>query len=106
MAVFGREGTLLGKRSAPDTHAAICKFPHSGFFVAHPTFVGRLGWFRRFQYRESAIRCEDQDLLLRSYRFSQFGNIPEILLGYREETINPENPALGGTSEQPLPANP
>jgi glycosyltransferase involved in cell wall biosynthesis len=87
-AVFGREGTLLGKRQAPDNHAGICKFPHSGFSVAHPTFVGRLGWFRRFHYRESAIRCEDQDLLLRSYRFSQFGNIPEILLGYREETIN------------------
>ena len=88
MVVFGHEGRILGKRTVPNNHADICKFPHSGIYIGHPTFVGKLGWFRRFQYRESAIRCEDQDLLLRSYRFSQFGNIPEILLGYREETIN------------------
>lgn len=90
IAVFGQEGYLLGKRQVPREHAAICHSPHAGFFLAHPTFLGKLEWFRRYQYRETAVRCEDQDLLLRSYRASQFGNVPEILLGYREETINPQ----------------
>ena len=85
--VFGQGGTPLGKRVVRADHEAICSTPASGFGVAHPTYVGRLEWFRRHWYREQALRCEDQDLLLRTYRCSRFANVPEILLGYREETI-------------------
>jgi glycosyltransferase involved in cell wall biosynthesis len=85
--VFDPAGNPLGKRSAPEVHSAICAKPYAGFPIAHPTYVGRLEWFRRYGYRHKAIRCEDQDLLLRSYRFSQFANVPEILLGYREGKI-------------------
>jgi hypothetical protein len=82
--------------------------------MAHPTYLGRIEFFRRFGYRSSAHRCEDQDLLLRSYStcdhqnklwmnmkksqdqdlllrcFShvRFANIPRILLGYREERLD------------------
>lgn len=86
--VFGPAGTPLGKRAGPETHIAICARPFAGFPIAHPTYVGRLEWFRRYRYRNEAIRCEDQDLLLRSYCFSRFANVPKILLGYREEGID------------------
>ena len=84
---FQRDGMARGKRLAPETHRAICSRPADGFPMAHPTYVGHLAWFRRFQYDETAIRCEDQDLLLRAHSASTFGNIPEILLGYRQEKL-------------------
>ena len=88
MIVFGKDGNPIGKRAAPERHAMICARPYSGFPIAHPTYMGRLKWFRQYHYRRSAIRCEDQDLLFRSYRSSRFANVPEILLGYREERID------------------
>lgn len=86
--VFNVAGTPLGKRAGPETHAAICAKPFAGFPVVHPTYMGRLEWFRRYRYNEMVTKSQDQDLLLRSYRFSKFGNVPEILLGYREEKID------------------
>jgi glycosyltransferase involved in cell wall biosynthesis len=86
--VFGKSGIPLGKRTGSESHTAICARPYSGFPIAHPTYVGRLEWFRQYGYRDEAIRCEDQDLLLRSFRLSRFANVPEILLGYREESID------------------
>lgn len=85
--VFGLDGTPLGKRSGPQAHTAICAKPFAGFPIAHPTYVGRLEWFRRYGYNEALHKSQDQDLLLRSYRFSHFSNLPEILLGYREDKI-------------------
>jgi glycosyltransferase involved in cell wall biosynthesis len=87
MIVFGQCGTPVGKRVSPEHHATICAKPYAGFPIAHPTYIGRIEWFRRYGYRQEALRCEDQDLLLRSYRFSRFTNLPEILLGYREDKI-------------------
>lgn len=85
--VFAENGRILGKRAGPQTHTAICRRPTGGFRMFHPTYMGRLAWFRLYRYDTRAIACEDQDLLLRAYRRSQFANIPEILLGYREETL-------------------
>ena len=86
--VFGLDGIPLGKRTVPETHAAICARPIAGFPIVHSTYVGRLEWFQHYGYRQIAVRCEDNDLLLRAYRFSRFANVPEILLGYREERID------------------
>jgi glycosyltransferase involved in cell wall biosynthesis len=85
--VFGENGIPLGKRAGPQEHANICRKPYAGFPMAHPTYMGRLEWFQRYGYRTEASRCEDQDLLLRSYRFSRFANVPGILLGYFEHKI-------------------
>lgn len=38
--------------------------------------------------RGGMLSSEDQDLLLRSYKDSHFANVPEILLGYREASLN------------------
>jgi glycosyltransferase involved in cell wall biosynthesis len=88
-------GKLHGKRIPPETHSAIVSRAHAGFPMAHPTYTGKLSWFRKYQYRESARRCEDQDLLLRSYRHSTFANVPEILLAYREDKIDLKKGLIG-----------
>jgi glycosyltransferase involved in cell wall biosynthesis len=85
MLVYGPEGRLLGKRPAPEDHNIICARPSAGFPLAHSTFLGRIDFFRRYMYRVSAVRCEDQDLLLRTYRQSVFANVPEILYGVGEQ---------------------
>jgi len=85
MAIFGEGGACLGKRCGPQLHARICRTPAFSFRLFHPTWVGKLSWFRRYRYRSVP---EDQDLLFRAYRDSTYANIPEILHGYREEVLD------------------
>src|SRR5205807_2440696 len=63
MIVFRNHGELAGKRPAPGDHADICRRPGVGFALFHPTWMGRVQWFRRYPYRLAAVRCEDMDLL-------------------------------------------
>ena len=110
--VFRAGGKPIGKRAGAETHEQICARPHAGFPLIHPTYLGRIDFFQRNRYRSSAVRCEDQDLLLRSfegrprplpgglaksqdqdllirsYGTARFANVPEVLLGYRENTID------------------
>lgn len=88
LLVFGVAGQPLGYRPCPQIHEEICANPRSGIALAHPTWCGRRGWFERHRYDEAAVRCEDQDLLLRSWKVSRFANVPSILLGYREERVD------------------
>lgn len=86
--IFGAKGVLFGKRVAPADHGTIVRWPSIHFPIMHPTYCGKLSWFKRYQYRPQAVRCEDSDLLLRSYRDSTFGNLSEVLLGYSEPGID------------------
>lgn len=90
VVVFRSHGILLGKRTGPEKSDTICARPYAGFPMVHPTYVGRLEWFQRHRYKKEIIGAlhEDQELLLRTYRFSRFANVPEILLGYREERLD------------------
>lgn len=88
LIVFGESGKILGKRSGPRSHAEICRRPISSFRIFHPTYLGKLAWFRLYGYDHRSILGQDQDLLLRAYRNSQFANLPEILLGYRETGLS------------------
>jgi glycosyltransferase involved in cell wall biosynthesis len=85
--VFDDSGEALGCRRVPPLHREICGRPGSGFRMAHPSWCGRRDWFERYRYDERTDGCEDQDLLRRSWRASRFGNLPVILLGYREHGI-------------------
>jgi glycosyltransferase involved in cell wall biosynthesis len=87
MLVFGKDGTTLGCRPSPETHEELCRRPSAGFHIWHPTWMGRMEWFRARQYDPKAIRAEDQVLLLRSYLTSRFACLPEILQGYRESRL-------------------
>jgi glycosyltransferase involved in cell wall biosynthesis len=84
MLVCGEDGAALAIRELPCAHAEIVANPGIGFGMAHPTWMGRASWFRRYRYSADAARYEDIELLYRSYRESRFANIPEVLHGYRE----------------------
>lgn len=86
--VFKRDGEVLGTREVRTSHQQICRRPWSGFYLPHPTWIGRAGWFRKHRYRPGALRCEDQELLLRTHKESQFAALGEIVLGYREEELS------------------
>ena len=87
--VFGDDGQAFGRFPAPLTHGEICRRPWSGFYLPHPTWMGRIAWFRRFRYRPEQNRAaQDQDLLLRSFRSSTFANLPETLTGYRQHELS------------------
>ena len=86
--IFSDEGTAIGKFPAFVSHANICKNPWQGFYLAHPTWLGRMDWFRRFQYCEEVTGAEDQDLLLRSHKISTFACLPELLTGYRQGKLS------------------
>lgn len=87
MLVFGRDGQVIGSTTVKKSHSEICCRPWAGFYLSHPTWMGKLEWFRTHQYRPQAIRVEDQDLLLRTYKISRFACLPELLLGYRQESL-------------------
>lgn len=87
MLAFGAGGVPLGRRWVPLSNGEISARPALRFRLFHPVWTGRAAWFRRFPYAVEAHRCEDQDVLHRAYAESVFANLPDILLGYREERI-------------------
>lgn len=73
---------IVGERIFPTTHDNLIARPIRGFLIAHPTWTGRIEWFRKWRYR-SVPRSEDQDLLLRAFSESVYANLPDILFHYR-----------------------
>jgi glycosyltransferase involved in cell wall biosynthesis len=87
--LFRADGSVIGLSRFRQTHDEICAAPWRGFFLPHPTWMGKLEWFRRHHYRiPEVVRAEDQDLLLRSYRTSRFACLPEVLMGYRQPGLS------------------
>lgn len=84
--VFGNDGDVKGRVRGKECHDDITRKPWNGFYMPHPTWLGHIEWFRRHGYRTSADKAEDQDLLFRAYLVSRFACIPEVLLGYRQDT--------------------
>lgn len=80
--LFNDEGEPKGYFPFKGAHAKICRYPWRGFDLAHPTWFGRIDWFKRSGYR-NVMRAEDQDLLLRAFRQSCFACVPEVLFAYR-----------------------
>lgn len=88
VTVFRSDGSLLGTRRFPTDHKDLCARPWRGIPMAHPTWMGRIEWFRANPYNEHMVRMEDRELLLRTYRSSCFAVIPEVLLAYREDSLS------------------
>ncbi len=81
---FVTPGQVVGLFPFRETHEEICSHPWRGFYLPHPTWMGRLEWFKKYRYRTPGVRnAEDQELLLRSYPASRFACLPEILFAYR-----------------------
>ncbi len=83
--MFDALGNITGRYPLRRTHAEICCEPWRGFFLPHPTWMGRRDWFSKFGYLESYLKTQDQDLLLRSFDTSTFACVERTLLGYRQE---------------------
>lgn len=85
---FDNSGSATGLRPYRLSHEALCAQPWNGFYLVHPSWMGRAGWFRRYRYQTPGLaRAQDQELLLRAYPDSRFAVVDEILLGYRMEPI-------------------
>lgn len=85
--VFFDSDNILGTLPFLDIHEKICKQPWRGFFMPHPTWMGKSEWFQRFQYPQ-VLRAEDQALLLNAYSTSCFASLDKILLGYKQQPFN------------------
>jgi glycosyltransferase involved in cell wall biosynthesis len=85
---FDRDGRATGRTPWKQSHEEICARPWVGFPLQHPTWMGRLDWFQKFQYRTDAIGMEDYEIMLRTYQTSRFAALPEILLGYRVASLS------------------
>jgi glycosyltransferase involved in cell wall biosynthesis len=82
--IFDNSGTATGLSPHRLSHEALCAQPWNGFYLVHPSWIGRADWFRRFRYQTPELaRAQDQELLLRAYPDSRFAVLDEILLGYR-----------------------
>ena len=78
------ENEIVGLLPCPLTHEAICARPWQGFGLPHPVWMGTTAWFRKYRYAiPGPFFCEDQELLLRSYRQSRFCAVDEVLFAYR-----------------------
>jgi glycosyltransferase involved in cell wall biosynthesis len=77
------------------SHDEICINPWLGFHFPHPTWMGKIEWFRKYRYTIPApFFCEDQELLLRSFHDSKFGTLGETLFAYRvREKVNQQKMA-------------
>lgn len=85
--LFKGEGKAFGLYAKAFDHQEICRRPWWGFPLAHPTWMGRREWFATNPYRELHTRCEDQELLLRTFETSRFAALSDVLLGYRMDRI-------------------
>ena len=88
---FKDNGIVIGKNIVPVNHSQICSgssFTLRSIQLAHVTFMGHLSWFQKNPYNENVIRSQDQELLHRTFKNSTFANVPEILLGIREDKLD------------------
>jgi len=87
--VFREKDEVVGLLPFAASHSTLCAKPWRNIPLPHPTWMGRVEWFRRHRYRlPEAMRAEDQELLLRSCPSSRFACLDDVLLGYRQGPFN------------------
>lgn len=86
-ATMDEAGKPNGALPYATNHEEICARPWLGFPMHHPTWMGRVEWFRKNPYQDPGpYCCEDQELLLRAYLSSHYHTLPAQLLTYRLRT--------------------
>lgn len=85
-----RDGAeIIGILPYRDSHEELCQQPWLGFYLTHPSWMGRATWFRQHRYRMPEVMLgEDQELLLRAYPESTFATHSDVLLAYRKKTFS------------------
>lgn len=81
---------FTGILACSDLNERISAKPWRGFYLPHPTWMGKITWFRENHYANPGpFYSEDQELLLRTYEKSRFLMIMEPLFAYRiRDSIN------------------
>lgn len=93
--VIGEDNIPKGILPFRIKHHELVRNPWLGFYMPHPTWMGRTSWFRKYLYANPAPHfCEDQELLLRAHRESHYETLDEILLAYRVRDSVDENKLL------------
>lgn len=85
--LFRDDGAVEGVLDVEQDHEHLASRRWKGFRIPHPSWLGRLGWFRCYRYDPSMQRAQDQELLMRAVDASRFSCIPEILIGYRKNSV-------------------
>jgi glycosyltransferase involved in cell wall biosynthesis len=87
---INEENIITGSFPFAETHKELCNSPWRGFYLAHPSWLGKTAWFKMNQYKiPGPYCCEDQELLLRTYTTSKFHTLPQKLLAYRLRSKTP-----------------
>ena len=82
--VIDGDGKPIGVLPYALDHKSLLFQPWRGIYMPHPTWMGRLDWFKKNQYQvPPPYRSEDQELLLRASHDSNYATIDEILFAYR-----------------------
>ena len=84
---INEEDDIIGAlKYTPDNVSLVSK-PWQGFCLPHPTWMGKAKWFKANPYAQpDPYRCQDQELILRTYKKSNIKVIPQYLLAYRKES--------------------
>lgn len=85
IVTFDTAGDLKGVVEVAREHADICRRPWNGFHFPHPSWMGKIDWFRLHPYTSAADGAEDQFLLYQSCDDSFFAGTEEVLLAYRDD---------------------
>lgn len=88
MMIFRDDGAPVGRHPVHLTHETICARPYRGFYLPHPSWTGRIEWFRKWRYDVRYTKAQDQDLLRRAWRESCYAALDDILVGYRQDRLS------------------
>jgi glycosyltransferase involved in cell wall biosynthesis len=81
---ISQQDQIVGYFPYASSDNELCAMPWVGFYIVHPTWMGRTAWFRYHRYATPGpYLCEDQELLLRAFATSRFTVIDDILFAYR-----------------------
>lgn len=88
--LINEQGYPVGALPFAFHHKMICARPWLRFPMPHPSWMGRISWFRRHHYQDPApYRCEDNELLLRAHKNSTYDAVDAVLLAYRVRSHTP-----------------
>jgi len=86
---FDSNKNIIGLLPYRENHNHLVQSPWNNIPIPHPTWMARREWILKYRYAVPEIwRAEDQDLLLRAYKNSQYHCLPDVLMCYRESEFN------------------
>ncbi|SEM88642.1 Glycosyltransferase involved in cell wall bisynthesis [Paenisporosarcina quisquiliarum] len=81
--IINENNEIIGIRKSLHISQSIDEILKRGLFI-HPTVIGKTEWFRGNLYNYDFNRAEDLELWCRTYKKSNFINLKEPLLFYRD----------------------